>query len=105
MVAFSHNATDSTAAKKFFAGQNPMGRRFRLENGTKLGDPVEIVGVVKDAKYVDLREVVHPTVYMPVRQAETRRSGPGSPLPELNNALNRLPGRDSNCVLQDPKIL
>jgi putative ABC transport system permease protein len=62
---------NQTAAKKFFTGKNPIGRRFRLENGNKLGDPVEVVGVVKDAKYVDLREAVHPTVYMPVRQAET----------------------------------
>ena len=47
---------NQTLAKKFFAGQNPIGRRYRKGIGNKLGDLVEIVGVVKDAKYVSLRE-------------------------------------------------
>jgi putative ABC transport system permease protein len=82
---------NQTAAKKFFAGQNPIGRRFRLENGNKVGDPVEIVAVVKDAKYVDLREAVHPTVYLPVRQAET-------PGPSITFELRVAAGRPAAAI-------
>jgi putative ABC transport system permease protein len=55
-------------AKKFFAGQNPIGKRYRIEEGNKMGDWIEIVGVVKDAKYGGLREEVPPTGYVPVSQ-------------------------------------
>jgi predicted permease len=59
---------NQTMAKKFFAGQNPIGRRYRTENGNKLGDFFEIVGVVKDAKYATLREDIPPTTYKAVSQ-------------------------------------
>ncbi len=55
---------NQTMARKFFAGQNPIGRRFRAQNGKKLDDPVEIIGVVKDAKYGSLREDILPTAYL-----------------------------------------
>ena len=54
---------NETMAKKFFAGENPIGRRYRKEMGSKLGDLTEIVGVVKDARYTSLREQVQPTIY------------------------------------------
>jgi putative ABC transport system permease protein len=56
-------------AKKHFHEQNPIGRRYRAEQGNKLGDPVEIVGLVRDAKYFDLREDFHPTVYVAASQS------------------------------------
>ena len=60
-------------AKKHFHGQNPIGRRYRAEQGNKLGDPVEIIGLVRDAKYFDLREDFHPTVYV----ASSQSANPG----------------------------
>ena len=59
---------NQTLAKKFFAGQNPIGSHFRVEEGNKLGDPVEIVGVVKDAKYIKLGEENRPITYLPASQ-------------------------------------
>jgi ABC-type antimicrobial peptide transport system permease subunit len=59
---------NQTLAKKFFAGQNPIGKRYRVEEGNKLGDPIEIVGVVKDAKYVKLGEENRPITYLPASQ-------------------------------------
>jgi putative ABC transport system permease protein len=59
---------NQTMARKFFAGQNPIGKRFRTAGGIKLGDPIEIVGVVKDAKYETLREDVPPTAYRAMTQ-------------------------------------
>jgi putative ABC transport system permease protein len=55
-------------AKKFFAGKNPIGRRFRPEEGNKLGDSVEIIGVVKDAKYAALRDDIPPTAHVAASQ-------------------------------------
>jgi putative ABC transport system permease protein len=60
-------------AKRFFAGENPIGRSYRMENGNKLGDPVEIIGVVKDAKYEELRENIQPTAFV----AATQNASPG----------------------------
>ena len=59
---------NETAARKFFAGQNPIGKRYRAEEGRTWGDWVEIAGVVKDAKYGDLREDILPTAYVATTQ-------------------------------------
>ncbi|MGA3187971.1 MAG: ABC transporter permease [Bryobacteraceae bacterium] len=59
---------NQTMANKFFAGQNPIGKRYRTDEGNKLGDWTEIVGVVKDAKYLSLREKLIPTAYVPASQ-------------------------------------
>ncbi len=50
-------------ARQFFGGQSPLGRRV-----TSLSVAYEIVGVVKDAKYQDLRQDVMRTMYIPVMQ-------------------------------------
>ncbi len=60
---------NQTMAKKFFGGENPIGRRYRPEDGDKLGGLIEIVGVVKDAKYESLREDIHPTAFRAVSQS------------------------------------
>jgi predicted permease len=54
-------------AQKYFGPVNPVGRRFRVLDG-KLGDPVEIVGVVKDAKYGSLRDEPSPYAFIPWSQ-------------------------------------
>jgi putative ABC transport system permease protein len=59
---------NQTAAKRYFAGQNPIGKRYRAEEGRKLSDFVEIIGVMKDAKYGTLREETLPTAYVPASQ-------------------------------------
>jgi predicted permease len=50
-------------ATDLFDGASPVGRRFRIRTGDALGDPVEVVGVVKDAKYSDLRQEIPLTVF------------------------------------------
>jgi putative ABC transport system permease protein len=59
---------NQTLANKFFSGQNPIGKRYRAEEGNKLSDVVEIIGVVKDAKYGTLREEILPTAYLATNQ-------------------------------------
>jgi hypothetical protein len=75
-------ATESFA-KKYFHGQDPIGRRYRAEQGDKLSSPVEIAGLVRDAKYLDLREDFHPTVYVAASQsADQVRSSHSSCAPQ-----------------------
>jgi putative ABC transport system permease protein len=54
-------------AQKYFGAASPIGRHFRIRDG-KLGDPVEIVGVVKDAKYGSLRDEPSPFAFIPWSQ-------------------------------------
>ncbi len=56
-----------SVAQKYFGATKPLGQRFRIRDG-KLGDPVEIVGVVSDAKYSSLREEPSPLVFIPWSQ-------------------------------------
>jgi predicted permease len=55
-------------AKKFFPGQSPIGKQYQPARGNKLGDPVEIVGMVQDVKYTNLRDDVSPTAYIAASQ-------------------------------------
>lgn len=55
-------------ARKYLHGQSAVGGRYRPEHGNTLGDPVGIIGVAPDAKYLDLREEFHPTVYVAASQ-------------------------------------
>jgi hypothetical protein len=72
----AHDAADApkvaivneSFALKYFGRRNVIGKRCRMELGNKLDDAVEIVGLVRDAKYRDLREDFHPTVYVAASQ-------------------------------------
>jgi putative ABC transport system permease protein len=60
-------------AKKFFAGENPIGRTVTLERWSadrQQDKPVEIVGLVADAKYRTLREQPEATMYAPFAQQD-----------------------------------
>jgi predicted permease len=52
-------------AKKFFANENPLGKRFSTGDKFKMEDSVEIVGVVRDTHYFGLREAVESMIYFP----------------------------------------
>jgi putative ABC transport system permease protein len=54
--------------RHFLANQNPLGRHFAHGGGDKVKPDIEIVGIVKDAKYADMREAPPRTYYVPYRQ-------------------------------------
>lgn len=60
-------------ARKFFSSLDPIGRIIRVgaDNG-RPKPPVEVVGIVGDAKYMSLREAMPPTVFMPLEQYPER---------------------------------
>jgi putative ABC transport system permease protein len=57
---------NETAARRFWPGENPLGKRVWFGGGTGFSDPsrpVEIVGVVGDVKYGPLEDTVGPDFY------------------------------------------
>jgi predicted permease len=62
---------NASLAAKFFKGASPIGRTFQIQEPP--GNPrphYQIVGVVADTKYNDLRATVGPIVYLPAAQEE-----------------------------------
>ncbi len=55
-----HAVINQTMARYFFGNENPVGKRFREESGQE----IEIIGVVKGARYVNLREQSPRTYYL-----------------------------------------
>ena len=56
-------------AAKFFGGANPVGRTFRREVEKGKQEPLfQIVGLVKNTKYYELREDFLPIGFFPVAQ-------------------------------------
>lgn len=56
-------------AKKFLGGREPLGQSFQVE--APVGDPrpaIQIIGVVADTKYTDLREPFTPVAYLAATQ-------------------------------------
>ena len=59
---------NETMAHRFFAGRNPVGSRFAFGAGRNIPPEIEIVGLVKDSKHNNLRDEIHPFVYLPYKQ-------------------------------------
>ena len=56
-------------ARYFFGESNPLGRRFSIPGSKGDASPLEIVGVVQDAKFHSLREPSPPAIYVPFFQS------------------------------------
>jgi putative ABC transport system permease protein len=89
---------NETLARRFFPHGNVVSNYLKTETGSnKLSGPIEVVGIMKDAKYGSLREPVPPTVFFPMDQApdamaasmfEIRSNLPESSLiPEVQKAI------------------
>ncbi len=84
---------NETMARKILKTSNPVGTMFRVRRLSKISGPFEIVGLVKDTKYGDLREEPLPIVYLSIQQ-EPRPDQDSQilirsslPLPELTSAV------------------
>ena len=61
-------------ARRYFAGVDPIGRHVAIDREAKAGlwygddQPYEIVGIVGDAKYIELRDPAPPTMYFDMFQ-------------------------------------
>jgi putative ABC transport system permease protein len=62
-------------AKKFYGGENPIGKGFRVQVGPGEPQPIfQIVGLVKNSKYQSLREDFKPIAYV----ADSQNKEPGT---------------------------
>jgi hypothetical protein len=57
-------------AREYFGGANPIGRWFGRGTAS-----MQVVGVVRDARYRNMREPITPTVYIPFRSRNDRAAG------------------------------
>ena len=76
-------------AQRFFPNTYPIGKRFGID-GPESSDQIEVIGIVKDAKYGVVTEQFRPMAYFPLAQ----RSEP------LNNFVVRFSGRPDSVVPQ-----
>ena len=67
---------NETFARKLFNNANPVGRRFWIEaTPSDPETPYEVVGLVRDAKYEDLREESLPIAYLALSQQSAPAPG------------------------------
>jgi predicted permease len=57
---------NETAVRRYFPNENPIGRHFG--SSIETAGQLEIVGVLRDAKYRSVRDPVPPTMYVPYLQ-------------------------------------
>jgi predicted permease len=83
-------------ARAYFGGRSPLGSHVQVQVRPRIFASLEIVGVVGDAVYANLRDPIRPTVYVP---PSPRRGGAtlvvrtaGDPL-ALAPAIRRIAGR------------
>jgi putative ABC transport system permease protein len=63
-------------AKNFFPGVGPLGRTFRIEADAGKPEPLfQIVGVVQNTKYENLREDFRPIGFFPIAQDDNTGTG------------------------------
>lgn len=96
---------NETFVKKFMGGTNPLGKTFALD--VQQGAPqlsYEVVGVVKDTKYYELKEENKPLAFFPLAQETQPYPGTvlvvrsNAPFQEVTGAIRR------GMAEVDPKI-
>jgi putative ABC transport system permease protein len=61
---------NETFARKFIKEGNPVGTLLRVRRMSKIFGPYQIVGLVKDTKYMNLREAAQEILYTPLAQID-----------------------------------
>ena len=82
-------------ARRFFPDGSPIGKRFGI--GRETPEDIEVIGVVKDAKYGNLKEEFRPMAFYPYTQVPdmlgnfvVRFSGPASAVvPQIRQAIKQ----------------
>jgi predicted permease len=64
---------NETLARRFFPGQDPIGRRISIGRSDRRRD-LEIVGLVQDAKYQTLQEPVRRVAYVAIAQQDMNQN-------------------------------
>ena len=108
LVVSQHVAIVNEAfAKKFNLGQNVVGTRMELGRNDKPEFDIEIVGLVQDAKYSEVKQDIPPQFFLPPLQRDTRgvtnfyvRSSLETN--EINRAISRIvSSMDANLPIEN----
>jgi predicted permease len=91
-------------ARHFFNTPSVIGKRFREQDGPGLTPPIEIVGVVGDAKYTSLRASAEPVVYYPQAQEYANTESRSFELRTDGAPLSVMPSVKSIMAELSPKI-
>jgi predicted permease len=63
---YAYAVINETFAREYFPDRDPIGQRFGLVNDMETVQPdIEVIGVIPDRKYRDLRETPPPQAYFP----------------------------------------
>ena len=81
---------NQAAAKLLLPGRNPIGQVIHKKQKGKV-IPYEIVGLVGDAKYEDMRQAAPPAIYHPMTQGDEEQ-------PPSFNAVVRMEGRSAGLA-------
>src|SRR5215469_3242469 len=92
---------NQTMAKRFFPGVSPIGHRFGIGEDPSHSGDIEVIGVVKDAKYVTLSESPQMAAYFPWSQhlqyfsnfSVRYRSQPGAVINQVRQAIAQVDPR------------
>jgi predicted permease len=95
-------------AKKYWPGEDPVGRHFEVAGRPKR--TVEVVGVVRDGPFRGYREAVNPCFYVPLAQSpavpflylEVRTSAPTAMAPVIRQEMREL---DRDLSVAPPRTL
>jgi predicted permease len=88
---------NAAMARQIFNEVYPLGRHFQFVNGPDRQVPIQVVGVVADAKYSRLEEAAPPTCFMPHDQLQPRSmtievrtlGDPAAVAPAIRDAVKR----------------
>jgi putative ABC transport system permease protein len=84
---------NETMDRKFFGAADPLGEYLRIDDPPGMSTPpIQIVGVVKDAKYQTLKEASPETIYFPIAQMTgiQKQSMTGDPAFEIRTTSQPL---------------
>jgi predicted permease len=95
---------NEAAARKYFPDENPIGHHFG--SNPEVSGEIEIVGILRDAKYESVRDAAPPTMYVPLQQNprgfgvfEVRTAGPtASVMSGIREAVRQV---DSTLPIMD----
>lgn len=76
-------------AKKFFPGEDPIGKHFGNQDSAHPAD-WEIVGVVEDAKYQDTHEPAYATYFLPYFQSASTKKNSEEIIKTVSNSIQTI---------------
>jgi predicted permease len=102
---------NETLARTFWPGETPIGRRLRLFDREDPASPlIEVVGLVRDSKYISVGEAPRPFMYRPLSQEYSAEAAlvvrvDGDPLAFASAVHARLQALDASLPVFEMRTL